>query len=99
MARFDVYRGFGPGQLLLDCQSDLLSELLTRFVVPLRPMAKAPPAIRRLNPVFEVDGEPYVMMTQQAASIPLRDCGRAVASLAHQDAVILNALDMLISGY
>ena len=36
MARFDVYRGTGGADLHHDCQSDLLRDLNTRFVVPMQ---------------------------------------------------------------
>ncbi|OYQ24668.1 plasmid maintenance protein CcdB [Sandarakinorhabdus cyanobacteriorum] len=99
MARFDVYAGVGDGSLLLDCQSDLLNRLNTRFVVPLQPPGRAPIPARRLNPEFDIDGARYVMVTQYAAVLQLRDCGPVVGSLAQHDVAILNALDMLISGY
>lgn len=44
MAQFDVYRVRG-NVLVLDCQSDLLSSLTSRFVVPLR--GPAPPSRER----------------------------------------------------
>lgn len=99
MARFDVYRSAYGADLLLDCQSDLLRDLNTRLVVPLRLLADAPLPARRLNPVFEIEDRSYVMLTQFAAAIPLRDCGPVVVSLATEDAAITNALDMLLSGY
>ena len=99
MARFDVYRGIGGADLLLDCQSDLLRDLNTRFVVPLQLPENAPKPARRLNPVFEIEGQSYVMVTQFAAAIALRERGSLVASLAAEDSAILNAVDMLISGY
>ncbi len=99
MARFDVYHGLGGADLLLDCQSDLLRDLNTRFVVPLMLPENAPQPARRLNPVFEIEGRDHVMVTQFAAAVALRDCGRVITSLATEDTVIMNALDMLISGY
>lgn len=99
MARFDVYRGTGRADLLLDCQSDLLRDLNTRFVVPLQLPEHAPQPARRLNPVLEIEGRSYVMVTQFAAAISLRECGSFVASLAAEDTAIMNALDMMISGY
>ncbi len=99
MARFDVYRGVGGADLLLDCQSDLLRDLNTRYVVPLQRPENAPQPARRLNPVFDIEGRPHVMATQFAAAIPLRACGPVVTSLAAEDIAIMNALDMLISGY
>lgn len=98
MARFDVYRD-PRGTLLLDCQSDILSGLNTRFVVPLLPPDKAPVAGLRLNPAFEIEGQPLVMYTQYAASVPVREMGKPIASLAADADKVVNALDMLISGY
>jgi toxin CcdB len=39
------------------------------------------------------------MYTQFAASIPVRDLGEHVCSLADEHATIMNALDMLLTGY
>ncbi|WP_439546246.1 CcdB family protein [Sandarakinorhabdus sp.] len=99
MSRFDVYLEASEAGLLLDCQSDLLNHLNTRLVVPLRLPEHAPAPARRLNPVFTIDDRPYVMLTQFAAAITVRECGPPVMSLAHEDTAIINALDMLISGY
>jgi toxin CcdB len=99
MARFDVYRGTGGADLLLDCQSDLLRDLNTRFVVPLQLPENAPLPARRLNPIFEIQGRGYVMVTQFAAAIARRECGQFVTSLASEHTTIMNAVDMLISGY
>lgn len=99
MARFDVYRlRVGPGYVV-DCQANLLNNLKTRFVVPLTPVSSAPPAARRLNPLFDIDGEPHAMVTQFAASIPVKELGEKVCSLEEHDMAIMNALDMLITGY
>ena len=98
MARFDVYSSRSHGRLL-DCQSDLLSRYNTRFVVPLRPLAVAPPPVRRLNPVFDVGGERVVMLTQFAAAIPVRDLGDKILSLIDDEVAIGIALDMLLFGF
>ena len=99
MARFDVYRHVGGPGYLLDCQADVLSILNTRFVVPLLPPDEAPRASERLNPAFRVDGEQVIMFTQFAASVPVSDLKQQVDSLADEHATIMNALDMLLSGY
>jgi toxin CcdB len=98
MARFDAYRGTAGDGLLLDCQADLLSGLNTRFVVPLMTPDQAPKPAGRLNPAFEIEGDRYLMVTQFAAAIELRELGPRVASLADHDREIMNALDLLISG-
>jgi len=99
MARFDVYpKPNGPGYLL-DCQADILATLNTRFVVPLLPPDEAPVAGRRLNPGFEIEGALVIMYTQFAAAVPSSDLAPPVASLAEEHVTIMNALDMLLTGY
>lgn len=99
MAKFDVFRRRSGDGYLLDCQADLLSQLNTRFLVPLLPARDAPTPAARLNPLFELEGKSHVMMTQFAAAVPVSELGERVASLRDRDIDILNALDMLISGF
>lgn len=97
MARFDVFRGHAEGYLL-DCQADVLSHFKTRFVVPLLAPQGAV-AASRLHPVFEIEGKRVVMVTQLASAVPLLELGKKVTSLSEEQTIIVNALDMLISGY
>ncbi|MGY4396014.1 toxin CcdB [Sphingomonas sp. UYAg733] len=99
MARFDVHHLPGGGGFLLDCQTDYLDDLETRLTVPLIRRGDAPPPARRLNPVFDVEGEAVVMMTQYAAAIRSSHLGPRVTSLADQQDAIMAAIDMLLSGY
>ena len=96
MAQFDVHR-FGSG-IVLDCQSDLLSHIASRLVVPLVLKSKAPTSVARLNPVFEIDGKDYVMVTQSAAAVRTQQLGAVAATLADRRFEIIDALDVLISG-
>jgi toxin CcdB len=99
MARYDVHRNpSGPGYLL-DCQADLLSGLTTRLVVPLLPPDVAPLPTRRLNPSFTVGEDRLIMMTHFAASVPTRALGERIGSLADQHDSIIEAFDMLLTGY
>ena len=96
MAQFDVHRL--AGGLVLDCQSDLLNHIASRFVVPIIPKSEAPIPVRRLNPVFQLEGEDYVMLTESSGAVGTRQLGPVVASLAHRSFEITDALDVLISG-
>jgi len=99
MAQFDVHRlGNEAGGLVVDCQSDLLNHIDSRFVVPLAPHEFAAIAARRLNPSFEIEGRTYILVTQQAASVPRGELGPPVASLADRSFEITDAIDVLISG-
>ena len=75
MAQFDVFRPRDGEELLLDCQSNFLDRLETRFVVPLLSPDDMPKRIAKLNPRFEIDGREFFMATQGAATIPARMIG------------------------
>ncbi len=98
MARFDVFESARGGDLLLDCQADALAGLNTRLVAPLMQPNRAPKPAGRLNPSFEIDGTNYIMVTQYAGAVELRELGQKMASLSEHDREIVNALDFLITG-
>ena len=98
MAQFDVVRLNG-GALAVYCQSDLLQGINTRFVVPLRRPDDSPPRRERLNPVFAIEGEDWVMVTQFAGAVMAREIEASLGSLADDYIRITGALDMLISGF
>lgn len=85
--------------MVLNCQADILDNLNTRFVVPLLLPANAPRRAERLNPEFVVRGEKRVMYTQFASAIPASELGEEIASLSDRHFEIVDALDMLITGY
>jgi toxin CcdB len=98
MARFDVVRVAG-GALALDCQSDLLDHLSSRFTAPLVPAASFPRPIAGLHPCFDINGEPFVMLTHLAGAIPLQGVQEKVTTLAEHEYVIQRALDTLAGFY
>ena len=99
MARFDVYAMKRDSKtLVVDCQADLLDELKTRVVLPLIAESEAPKPARHLNPVFDVGGERYVLMTQFLSAVEVRELGRKVGSLAEDGERVLGALDFLLTG-
>jgi toxin CcdB len=101
MPQFGVYRDRQrpKGALLLDVQSDLVADLDTRVVVPLvAAKNRRITSVEILMPEFEVDGQPYLMLTPQLAGIPAADLGEQVCSLKdHRDAIV-KAIDLLITG-
>jgi len=96
MSQFDVHR-LADG-LVLNCQSDLLSHITSRLVVPLVPKSEAPTPVRRLNPVFQIEGEDHVMISESCGAVRNKQLGPVVTSLAHQSFEITDALDILITG-
>jgi len=99
MPQYDVYPDpLGRGYLL-DVQTGLLSGLSTRIVVPLLPEAVAPRPANRLNPVFRIDGDAHVMVTQFLSAVPQAILKSATGTLAQEAMTITSALDMLTHGF
>jgi len=98
MARFDYYSD-SEGGYLLDVQANLMSDLNTRVVIPLMPRNSAPKPAGRLNPIFQINGGAFVMVTQFLAAISRDELKEKAGSLANRDAEIGGALDMLFVGF
>ena len=98
MARFDVFRT-SDDAIVLDCQSDFLSHLQTRIVVPLLPPALEPKVAERLNPTFVIGGELHVLYPQFMAALPENNLIERITSLQDRDFEIIAALDILLSGF
>lgn len=99
MARFDVFKNSGGSGFLLDVQSDLLSGLNTRMVIPLLPLSQAPQPAQRLNPVVSVGESEVIVATQFMAAVSESELRTKVASLASCQDDISAALDMLFLGF
>jgi len=98
MAQFQVYL-IADGRFVLDLQTDLI-DTGSRVVAPLFPLSMGPKAIRRLEPVFKIDGEDYVLHTAEMAAIPSALVKREpIADLSASDYEIRGALDMVFSGF
>ncbi|MCC7049103.1 MAG: CcdB family protein [Alphaproteobacteria bacterium] len=103
MAQFDVHQNTDPRSrdeipFLVDIQSDFLSSLSTRAVVPLIRAKTFGKPISRLNPEFRIKGQALVLSTAELAGVPRAALGPAVANLAHAGDAIIAAVDLLITG-
>ncbi len=98
MARFSVYKN-PDGGYLLDVQADLLNHLNTRIVVPLMSLSDAPKPADTLNPLFDVNGVFYVMVTQFMAAVPASILKQQVATLEGHREEIVSAIDLLMQGF
>lgn len=98
MARFDICRDH-DGQTYLDVQASVLSGLNTRLLVPLMPPDRAPMPAGRLNPIFVLNGERLVMVTQYLAAVRTTELGPSVGSLIGEADKISAALDMVFYGF
>ena len=99
MAKHDVHLALDGRGYLLDVQTDLLSGIDTRVVVPLLPQPFRAIPVRRLNPVFRIGDTEHVMATQFLVAIPARLLKAPVTSLGAETSAIADALDMLLQGF
>lgn len=97
MARLEIHAWSGSDAFLVDCQSDLLADLPTRFVIPLVPHYSGG-ALPRLNPVFFVRGTALTLVPQLATTVRSTELSAPVGSLADHHYEIGAAIDILLSG-
>jgi toxin CcdB len=104
MAQFSLYKNLDKSSskaypYLIDVQSDLLSDLDSRMVIPLTPVSmldtKAP---THLCPVIHLEEGDLVILTQQMTSVPANILKEEVNDLSAFRNEIINALDFLITG-
>lgn len=104
MAQFIVYKNPSSRTkklypLLLDIQSNLLDELRTTTVIPLSPSSiSGSSAITKLCPQIDIEGKPYIAMTQQIAGVDRSVLGKEAYDLSAYRSEIIAALDFIISG-
>jgi toxin CcdB len=97
MAQFDV-RQAASGELVVDCQADLLDSLPTRYVIPLYRRSEADWVFSRLTPTLAFRGETYTLATPLGGAIDIEELGKPLGSLAYERYTILNAIDFLLAG-
>ncbi len=97
MAHLDVHR-LANGELVVDCQTDELAILPTRFVVPLLDPKNLPNPIKGLHPAFMIDGREHLLATHAASAIAKSRLGEPLQSLERHRYTIIKALDFLITG-
>lgn len=100
MAQYDVHEWLGGGDVdyVVDVQSDLLSGVVTRVVIPLRSLESGEKPICVLNPVLNVAAGPYSLSTAELSGVRVTDLGNVVTNVAHAHDDILAALDLLFTG-
>ena len=99
MSQYGVYRNPEGNGYLLDVQADVNSHFNTRIVVPLLPVDIAPKPAKTLNPLFELDGAQYSMVTQYMAAMPVKALKDKLFSVKERRAEIVAAIDLHLQGF
>jgi toxin CcdB len=103
MAQFDVYANPNAATkqtipFLLDIQTDLLNNLLTRVVIPLYTVSAMGKAAKHLNLQFSVNRTTVIMSTAELAGVAVHTLGDKVCSLKEHRTEIIAAIDFLVTG-
>jgi toxin CcdB len=102
--QYDVYDNPSPRMrdlypYVVDIQSDLLSSLATRMVVPLAVTALAAHDLpRQLCPVIPVKGKNLMLLVFEAAPLGRRLLKNKASSVKHYASDIITAMDAVRSG-
>lgn len=62
-------------------------------------LAGSPRPATRLNPVADIDGERYVMLTQSMGAVSVKLLKQSVGSLADRYDEVIAAIDLLLQGF
>jgi hypothetical protein len=104
MAQYDVYQNPSPAQregypYMVDIQNDMFGGYITRLTMPLQRFKTKPaPLPRRLRTPLVINGEALYLAPHLCAAFPTRALGKAVTQIADQQAVVVDALDAVVSG-
>jgi toxin CcdB len=102
--QFDVFENPSPRMrdvypYVVDVQSDLLSSLATRMVVPLAITALATTELpRRLCPLITVNDKAFMLVPFQAAPLDKRLLKTEITSVRAISDDIISAMDSVLSG-
>lgn len=105
MARFSIYENTGEHAkntpFLVDVQTDLLSGLDTRMVIPLRKASlyKKIKLPQDLIPIFSIKGDEFALETPKMAAVPSKILKKEIGSLKSQQHQIITAIDRLFHGF
>jgi toxin CcdB len=103
--QYDVYDNPSPRMrdqypCVVDIQSDLLSSLATRMVVPLAVTTLAAHDVpRQLCPVIVVRGKNLMLVSFEAAPLGRRLLKNKLASVKHRASDIITAMDAMVRGF
>ena len=104
MRQFDVYANPSKATrkaypFIVDIQSNIISEIATRIVVPLGRKADfRHEEMKGLTPAVTYEGEDLLLLIPQIASMPTKALKDPVGSLSHLRDEIIAALDFAITG-
>ena len=103
MAQFDVYKNPNPNgrtaaPYVVALQSDLLDQLPSRWVAPLKQSKSIARRVEGLMPEVEVDGKKFTIFMYESGAVPVQSLGSKIASVDGHRFEFNRAIDILVSG-
>ena len=103
MAQFDVYRNPNPNRratvpFVVALQSDLLDQLPSRWVAPLKLSKSISQRVEGLMPEVEVEGKKFTIFMYESGAVPAQSLGNRISSLEGRRFELIRAIDILVSG-
>lgn len=99
MSRFDLYRGQGYSDYLLDVQSNFVDFLDSRLVIPVVTLEKMQDINPRLHVPVIIDDQPHHIITNLMGAVHGTSLGKPVGSLSAYEYDITAAIDFLLQGF
>tara|TARA_R110000868_G_scaffold245611_1_gene502128 strand:+ start:423 stop:680 length:258 start_codon:yes stop_codon:yes gene_type:complete len=85
---------------MVDVQAEILGDLASRIVIPLRIVEQAEePPLPRLKPVLVIDDQAYLLLTTDIGAQPLHWLGKPVGNISEHRDEIISAMDFLFQGF
>lgn len=99
MSRFHLYAAEVKGEYLLDLQTDFLAHYNSRVVAPVVAEKSFDGAATGLNPIIEVEGDAFVVLTHFLSAVPTHELKEPVGDYTPEGDMFTRALDLLFQGY
>ncbi|MFZ4062364.1 MAG: CcdB family protein [Polynucleobacter sp.] len=105
MARFSIYQNADDHTkttpYILDVQTDLLSGLNTRVVIPLRKSSQYQnlSSTQDLMPSFAIQGSDFILDTPRMAAVPTKHLKKEIGTLKDQQHIVMAAINRLFHGF
>lgn len=105
MAQFDICRNTKSGTrsdvpFLLDIQSESMSVLNTRLVIPLRKaLETSSRSVKLIHISLSVGTEDYIAFVSEMSAVPTAHLGAIEASAVSHRTELIAAIDLLVTGF
>lgn len=103
MAQFDVFRNPNPNgrtaaPYVVALQSDLLDQLPSRWVAPLKLSKSISHRLEGLMPEVEVEGKKFTIFMYESGAVPAQTLGSRISTLESRRSELIRAIDILVGG-